>query len=273
MLWENIDINSNAHTTRSLHVYFCEDVERVGDDCQVTPVIHVLQYPGCVPKPIPSFACVGRCASYLQRMLCNFSYMKTSTPEKLFKILDKHWPVEDKNKIGDIMEFFKSWTEQVGYPVVNITLAADGLSFSVRQERFLLKEKYIGKTSLRNLTYVIPLTYVTSFENDFQNTDTKEYLPKSNKVVTINLSQKADWIMANTQQIGYYRVFYDNKTMYSIHQALIAPNHSNINENNRAQFIDDLLSFARAGYLNYYETLQMLEYIENEESYIHGLLP
>ncbi|XP_053660505.1 calcium-binding protein 4-like [Anopheles marshallii] len=37
-----------------------------GDDCQVTPVIHVLQYPGCVPKPIPSFACIGRCASYIQ---------------------------------------------------------------------------------------------------------------------------------------------------------------------------------------------------------------
>lgn len=36
------------------------------DDCQVTPVIHVLQYPGCVPKPIPSFACTGRCSSYLQ---------------------------------------------------------------------------------------------------------------------------------------------------------------------------------------------------------------
>ncbi|KAL1514161.1 hypothetical protein ABEB36_003466 [Hypothenemus hampei] len=38
----------------------------VTDECQVTPVIHVLQYPGCVPKPIPSFACTGRCASYLQ---------------------------------------------------------------------------------------------------------------------------------------------------------------------------------------------------------------
>lgn len=42
------------------------DIGHLGDDCQVTPVIHVLQYPGCVPKPIPSFACVGRCASYIQ---------------------------------------------------------------------------------------------------------------------------------------------------------------------------------------------------------------
>ncbi|XP_011503833.1 PREDICTED: bursicon [Ceratosolen solmsi marchali] len=36
------------------------------DDCQITPVIHVLQYSGCVPKPIPSFACIGQCSSYLQ---------------------------------------------------------------------------------------------------------------------------------------------------------------------------------------------------------------
>lgn len=36
------------------------------DECQVTPVIHLLRYPGCLPKPIPSFACTGRCSSYLQ---------------------------------------------------------------------------------------------------------------------------------------------------------------------------------------------------------------
>lgn len=44
-----------------------DDIQHyTADDCQVTPVIHVLQYPGCVPKPIPSFACIGRCASYIQ---------------------------------------------------------------------------------------------------------------------------------------------------------------------------------------------------------------
>jgi len=37
-----------------------------GDECHLTPVIHVLQYPGCTPKPIPSFACTGRCTSYVQ---------------------------------------------------------------------------------------------------------------------------------------------------------------------------------------------------------------
>jgi len=38
----------------------------LSDECHLTPVIHVLQYPGCIPKPIPSFACTGRCTSYVQ---------------------------------------------------------------------------------------------------------------------------------------------------------------------------------------------------------------
>jgi len=38
----------------------------LADECHLTPVIHVLQYPGCTPKPIPSYACAGRCTSYVQ---------------------------------------------------------------------------------------------------------------------------------------------------------------------------------------------------------------
>lgn len=36
------------------------------DECSLTPVIHILSYPGCTSKPIPSFACQGRCTSYVQ---------------------------------------------------------------------------------------------------------------------------------------------------------------------------------------------------------------
>ena len=44
----------------------CLTTVAYGDECHLTPVIHVLQYPGCIPKPIPSFACTGRCTSYVQ---------------------------------------------------------------------------------------------------------------------------------------------------------------------------------------------------------------
>lgn len=59
-----------------------KEVPSTSDECQVTPVIHVLQYPGCVPKPIPSFACIGRCSSYLQ-VICNFFHsIDNCTPFK-----------------------------------------------------------------------------------------------------------------------------------------------------------------------------------------------
>ncbi|XP_050674857.1 bursicon isoform X1 [Leptidea sinapis] len=45
----------------------CQEVQLPpGQECQMTPVIHVLQHPGCVPKPIPSYACIGKCTSYVQ---------------------------------------------------------------------------------------------------------------------------------------------------------------------------------------------------------------
>lgn len=194
--------------------------------------------------------------------------MSNTVPSQLFAKFDKYWPVEDKLKLGDINAFFKSWTEQVGYPVVNITLSADGKSFSLRQERFLLKEKSIDTTSDRSLTYVIPITYTASNVRDFGTTNSQFYLPASTGTSSVILSTKADWVMANIQQVGYYRVFYDKNTMHGIHHALSASNHSGIIENNRAQFVDDLLTFSRAGFINYNETLKVLEFIENDSSYI-----
>lgn len=57
-IYQAIDVNAQNGDGK--------EAARSNDECQVTPVIHVLQYPGCVPKPIPSFACIGRCSSYLQ---------------------------------------------------------------------------------------------------------------------------------------------------------------------------------------------------------------
>ncbi len=58
------------------------------DECHLTPVIHVLQYPGCTPKPIPSYACTGRCTSYVQ--VCTAHILLCILTQK-YIFLDK-WP-------------------------------------------------------------------------------------------------------------------------------------------------------------------------------------
>ncbi|XP_022696615.1 bursicon-like [Varroa jacobsoni] len=50
-----------------LHSLFLNGAEiRAEENCQLKPVIHIIKEPGCQPKPVPSFACHGACASYVQ---------------------------------------------------------------------------------------------------------------------------------------------------------------------------------------------------------------
>lgn len=51
----------------------------VKEDCHLRPIIHLLKHPGCIPKPIPSFACTGKCSSYVQVCLeSSFSFLRKS---------------------------------------------------------------------------------------------------------------------------------------------------------------------------------------------------
>lgn len=70
---------------------------------------------------------------------------------------------------------------------------------------------------------------------------------------------------------GYYRVNYDNETWTAIGNALKAESHSNIHNINRAQIVDDILNLARAGIVDYWQALSVLQYIEKEENYIPWL--
>lgn len=74
---------------------------RTSDECQVTPVIHVLQYPGCVPKPIPSFACIGRCSSYLQVIFKYFFLKIWSACPKWCAKSNLRYPVVKYGKWND----------------------------------------------------------------------------------------------------------------------------------------------------------------------------
>jgi hypothetical protein len=76
-LWSNIRITICAHLRRLImRAISCQCLMVLvsslflstgsADECHLTPVFHVLKYPGCIPKPIPSFACTGKCTSYVQ---------------------------------------------------------------------------------------------------------------------------------------------------------------------------------------------------------------
>ena len=57
-------------------VFFMTANQSLADECHLTPVIHKLQYPGCQDVTIPSYACVGRCTSYVKVCWLVFTEIK-----------------------------------------------------------------------------------------------------------------------------------------------------------------------------------------------------
>uniref|UniRef100_A0A0K8WLP7 Aminopeptidase n=3 Tax=Bactrocera latifrons TaxID=174628 RepID=A0A0K8WLP7_BACLA len=183
-------------------------------------------------------------------------------PPNLLTVWLQYWPEASKTYAENV---FNSFTQQVGYPLITVALSADKKSFSVKQERFLLKDRDTANTEL---LYTVPISYTTSDAKNFADTTPKFYLTATKTPLTINLTNSADWMILNIQESGYYRVNYDDSTWDAIHRTLHSASWGGIHELNRAQIVDDLLNLARADIVQYDKALEVLEYLESETNYL-----
>ena len=71
----------------------------------------------------------------------------------------------------------------------------------------------------------------------------------------------------NNQQVGYYRVEYDDTLLAKIKDALNSDNFGKIDEISRSQLVDDQLNFARAGKAEYADVLRFLAFMKTDDSY------
>lgn len=174
------------------------------------------------------------------------------------------WPTASKDYAEKV---FRTFTEQVGYPVIMITVSDDRRSFTATQKRFLLNANDTGSDA--SLVYAVPITYTTNITTDFTSTTPKFYLDNSTSSRhTETVGTPFSWVVANIQQTGYYRVNYDTKSWHQIHHALLSNNWSGIHKLNRAQIVDDLLNLARAGEIEYSLAMDVLEYLGTEIDYL-----
>lgn len=66
---------------------------------------------------------------------------------------------------------------------------------------------------------------------------------------------------------AYYRVNYDKILWNNIKSALLKSNFDGIIETTRAQIVDDLFNLARYGKMAYYESGNILTFLQHETSY------
>ncbi|XP_046393612.1 aminopeptidase N-like [Ischnura elegans] len=187
-------------------------------------------------------------------------------------------PLPDGLTVKDVMD---TWTLQEGYPVVTVIRNYTDGSARVSQERFLMSPK--GKKASGEEAgaeedaapppkekWHIPVTYTSAAERSFHNTKPRFWLLSGEgdrELAKGSLPVGANrWVIFNLQETGFYRVNYDEQNWRMLSNALLA-NESGavaLPDVTKAQIIDDALSLAQAGRLNYSIALQVTTFLSKE---------
>lgn len=172
--------------------------------------------------------------------------------------------VQNKENRIDVKVVMDSWTLQTGYPVVEVIRDYSLGTAEVKQHRFLL-EREDGENDASNYQWEIPFTFTDALNPDWTPT-TKLWLHKTNGTIS-RLPGTSYWIVCNVQEVGYYRVNYDEHNWKLLVQQILT-DHKKIHTVNRAQIIDDSLDLARAGQLSYQLALNTTMYLKKEDDFV-----
>ncbi|XP_056110997.1 alanyl (membrane) aminopeptidase-like b [Rhinichthys klamathensis goyatoka] len=154
----------------------------------------------------------------------------------------------------DLEGFMSTWIEQVGYPVITIITQTGETS----QEQFLLKPG-VG----HNIPWQVQITYIKSDDPGLK----KDLLKVNGPVRRPHFQLKDQWVLANINCTGFYRVNYDEENWNKL-QMQLEKNHHIIPLINRGQLIDDAFNLARAHRLDVNIPLNLTKFLVNDTEYI-----
>ncbi|XP_076290084.1 aminopeptidase N isoform X2 [Lasioglossum baleicum] len=203
----------------------------------------------------------------LRSYLKDISY-RPATPNDLYEHMqfaaNKSGYLRADISIKHVMD---SWTDQPSFPLVTVTRNYDENTVSISQERFCQSVDRCDKTGGMNKWWV-PLNFATeSSPANFSYTAAKDWLKPKDESLTIGPFSSGDWVIFNVQQIGYYRVNYDEKNWRLLINSLISKDFKKIHQVNRASLIDDAFNLAKAGYLDYSIPFNLSSYLIQELDY------
>lgn len=201
----------------------------------------------------------------LQNYLREMSY-QAALPSDLYRHLqtasDNSGQLPKHLLVKDIIE---SWANQPGYPLVTITRNYTTKALFASQERFYLSRH---TTQTDKSGWWIPLTFVIEESNStFDRINIAAWLEPQVKSAIIGSFEPNSWVIFNVQQIGYYRVNYDENNWKMLIDYLRLKNFKKIHAINRAALLDDAFNLARAGYVNYSIPFDIATYLIHETEY------
>ncbi|XP_036963792.1 aminopeptidase N-like [Acanthopagrus latus] len=158
-----------------------------------------------------------------------------------------------------VHNIMNTWVLQMGFPVVTINTTSGVAS----QEHFLLDpESEVTTPSLFNYQWIVPIKWMKT-----GIIQTPEWLTEKSATFGKMKVSGDDWVLANLNVVGYYRVNYDMVNWGKLLTAL-STNHEAISVINRAQLVDDAFNLARAKIIPTVLALNTTKYLSKEREYM-----
>ncbi|CAF1185611.1 unnamed protein product, partial [Didymodactylos carnosus] len=178
-------------------------------------------------------------------------------------MIDDHIPLPTNTTLEEIMS---TWTDQMGYPYIQIDRDYVSNTINVTQKQFLFDVDAQPPKSQHNYLWWIPLKIRSRLINQSDIT----WLNKNKRTVynIPSISTSPDqWLLANPDLLGFFRTNYDERNWNLIIKQLIN-GHENFTVTERAGLVDDVFNLARAGIVPASLVFDMLKYATKEEKYI-----
>ncbi|KAK2867018.1 hypothetical protein QQF64_022678 [Cirrhinus molitorella] len=158
-----------------------------------------------------------------------------------------------------VREIMDRWVLQMGFPVVTINTATGDIT----QEHFLLDpETKPDRPSEFNYEWYVPISWTKKeVEQPLYWLLQKTELSDKMKIIG------DEWILANINVTGYYRVNYDTENWQRLLNVLQTSRQS-IPIINRAQLIDDAFNLAKAGIVETTLALRTTLFLDSETEYM-----
>ncbi|XP_059402452.1 aminopeptidase N-like [Carassius carassius] len=158
-----------------------------------------------------------------------------------------------------VQEIMDRWVLQMGFPVVTI----DTTTGQITQEHFLLDpESKPNRTSEFNYEWFVPISWTK------KDAAKPLYwlLKKTDQSNDMKISAD-EWVLANINVTGYYRVNYDNNN-WELLLNVLQNSRQSIPVINRAQLIDDAFNLAKAGIVETTLALKTTLFLNSETEYM-----
>ncbi|XP_068748162.1 leucyl-cystinyl aminopeptidase-like [Montipora capricornis] len=170
--------------------------------------------------------------------------------------------IAQENRDIDVKGMMKVWTNQKGFPIINIHKQRDKLF--IKQEDFLDKislQHDREELSFKRKTWFIPLSYMTK-----SNGTPRWILMPQDYMYTLKVGPAAStdpWVMANINATGFFTVNYDEENWKKLATQLRA-DHQVFSPSDRAGLIHDVFSLSCQGLLDPILALNLSTYLVRE---------